>query len=393
MNQNMRKERMIILWEQYLAGRMSRAEKQELQELSHDPALQAHFEELVNASVEAYMPAGESHTDKTLHFEKVMAAASRNETGASIRRLPSMRRWWVAASMLFLLGSGLYFFLQHNKRNKPLVARSSTGTDLLPGRNGAILTLADGSQVELDSFKNGTVASQNGAQVVLANGQLSYDVTGNASTEIAYNSIHTPRGRQFHVQLPDGTGVWLNAASSIRYPTRFTGAERKVDITGEAYLEVTKDTKMPFFVNVNNQATVEVLGTHFNINAYENEGSLAATLLEGAVRVSKGAERVMLRPEQQAKIAQRITVENNISIDKVMAWKNGYFYFDHQDISSIMRQVQRWYDVEVVYESVPEKTFSGTIPRNVKASQLLKMLELTENVKFTIDNNKIIVRR
>lgn len=382
---------MIILWEQYLAGRMSRAERQELQELSRDPALQAHFEELVNASVEAHVPAGESHTDKTLHFEKVMVAAGK-ETVAPVRRMTPVRRWWVAASILFLLGTSLYFFLQ-NKNNKAQAGLATTKADLLPGRNGAILTLADGSQVELDSFKNGMVASQNGAQVVLANGELSYDVTGNASAEVAYNSIHTPRGRQFHVQLPDGTDVWLNAASSIRYPTRFTGAERKVDITGEAYFEVAKNTKMPFYVNVNNQATVEVLGTHFNINAYENEGSLAATLLEGAVRVSRGGEQVTLRPEQQAKIAQRITVENNISIDKVMAWKNGYFYFDHQDISSIMRQVQRWYDVEVVYESVPEKTFSGTIPRNVKASQLLKMLELTQNVKFTIDNNKIIVRR
>jgi transmembrane sensor len=208
-------------------------------------------------------------------------------TSPSTRRISFLRRYWVAASVLLLLGLGAYLWYQDNSQPQSLTSdNKNLPKNILPGRDGAILTLADGRQVVLDSLGNGVIAMQSGTEVVLQDGQLAYDPTESTSGEVAYNTMSTPKGRQFSLRLPDGTRVWLNAASSIRYPTTFVGTERKVELLGEAYFEVTKNINMPFRVNVNNRAQVEVLGTSFNVNAYEDEANISATLLEGSVKVA-----------------------------------------------------------------------------------------------------------
>lgn len=326
-----------------------------------------------------------------------------------VHRVHFLRRWGWAAASVIVLAAGASFWILHQRNTKP--ARTAVATaDIAPGRNGAILTLADGTQVVLDSLGNGVIAQQNGAEVRLQNGQLAYDARGEAVGAILYNTMSTPKGRQFQITLPDGTRVWLNAASSIRYPTVFTGRERRVEIAGEAYFEIAKNEKMTFHVNVNNRMDVEVLGTHFNVNAYDNETGINTTLLEGSLRITSGraadlavkdrglqGNAVVLKPGQQAQVpASRqmtsgIKVVNNADIDKVMAWKNGLFYFDGASLAEIMRQLERWYDIEVVYEKgVPAIDFEGKMTKDIPLNGLLIALERSD-VHFRIEGRRLIV--
>jgi ferric-dicitrate binding protein FerR (iron transport regulator) len=226
-----------------------------------------------------------------------------------------------------------------------------------------------------------------------SNGQLAYNTQNEKPTEVLYNTLTTPRGGQYQLVLPDGSKVWLNAASAISYPTAFTGSERKVEIKGEAYFEIAKNTAMPFIVKVND-AQVQVLGTHFNINAYSDEDAIKTTLLEGAVKVTKDAASTLLKPGQQAilgRSSNEIRVQENTDLDAVLAWKNGYFSFNQTDLATIMRQIARWYDVDIVYsDKVPERRFGGEIPRNTNAAEVLKMLEESK-VHFRIEGRKVIV--
>lgn len=341
------------------------------------------------------------------HITAAIALGEQTENIIPIRRPVSfLRRWWAAASILLLLAAGASFWFQQNKPDALTNTTSNVPTDIAPGKDGAILTLADGTEVVLDSLGNGLIALQSGAQVVLQNGQLTYDPTGESAGEAVYNTMSTPKGRQFSLLLPDGTSVWLNAASSLRYPTVFTGSERRVEIVGEAYFEVAKNTKMPFRVIVANKAEVEVLGTHFNLNAYGDESTINTTLLEGSVRVSsirvassnqlttkvhpgmKGDwPATILKPGEQAQIAvagsserkpfssQLIKVIHNADTDKVMAWRNGLINFDGLTFEEIMRQFERWYDIEVIYEGpVPDVQLRGEMTRGVTLNELLKNL-------------------
>ncbi|HWK02476.1 MAG TPA: FecR domain-containing protein [Puia sp.] len=316
-------------------------------------------------------------------------------------QLPFLRRhrWWaVAAALVLLLGTGTYSWFQQNRQSR--IARAKMLQDAPPGKNGAILTLSNGSQVVLDSLGNGVVAIQGSMQVVLKNGELVYDSKHQGSgistqqSDAAYNTMSTPRGRQFHVQLPDGTQVWLNSASSIRYPTVFTGRERKVEISGEAYFEVAKNAKIPFKVKINNNTEVEVLGTHFNINAYSDEASIKTTLLEGSVKVSLNNKTELLSPGQQAQVSDKdafIKVIKNADLTQAVAWKNGYFSFHEAKLEEVMRQLSRWYDMDVIYEGkVDDRHFGGNIDRSSTASQTLKILEESD-IHFRIEDKKIIV--
>lgn len=320
------------------------------------------------------------------------------------RRTHFIRRYWAAASILLLIGLGTY--LWYNNSSQPVqltVENKNLPKEILPGRDGAILTLADGTQVVLDSLGNGPVAMQSGTQVVLQNGQLAYNTTESISSEPSYNTMSTPKGRQFNLQLPDGTKVSLNAASSITYPTKFIGSERKVEITGEAYFEVAKNINMPFRVNVNNKAEVAVLGTHFNVNAYEDEGNISATLLEGSVKVTASRlvssnRHVILKPKQQAQIMQDgktiqpgIKVIKDVDIDKVMAWKNGAFNFTDISLKDAMKQLERWYDIEVAYEStVPNVELTGKMTRDVTLNELLKNLG-DLGVRCKLEGRRVVV--
>lgn len=300
-----------------------------------------------------------------------------------------LRRWYWAAAVLLLLGSGIYFVTrQPSKENITAQAK-----DIAPGRNGAILTLSDGSQIVLDSLRNGRIVSQQGSALTLQNGSLTYTPTGNMKGMMVYNTISTPKGRQFKVILPDETVVWLNAASSIRYPTQFAGHERKVFITGEACFEVAPDGNAPFFVNINQRAELQVLGTSFNINAYENEPQINTTLLSGSVKVIRGTQQAILRPGQQAAISQNISVIDDVNKEKIIAWKNGFFDFNEMDLHDAMRQIARWYEVEIIYtEQVPEQRLYGRISRDISLAGLIRGLNSTLGVDMQIRGGQLIIQ-
>lgn len=304
-----------------------------------------------------------------------------------------MRRTVAAAAVLVLLAIGGYFFFYCPPQHRASVAAAPLSrfkNDVLPGRDGAILTLANGQTIVLDSAANGELVKQGGAHVIKNGEQLLYSASGNRG-EVGYNTMTTPRGRQFQLTLSDGTAVWLNAASSITYPTVFAGKERKVAITGEVYFEVAPNKALPFEVQKDG-VTVQVLGTHFNMNTYDDEASLKVTLLEGAVRVTAAASTGLLAPGQQAQVKNNaIQVSNDVNVDEVIAWKNGFFQFRGAGIDALMRQLSRWYDVEVEYNKKVTDRFYADIPRNTRLSDALKALELTGAVQFGIEGKKIVV--
>jgi ferric-dicitrate binding protein FerR (iron transport regulator) len=310
-----------------------------------------------------------------------------------------------AAAAAVLLGIVAAVYLWLNPARRPLKDRQAIAAkqqpvhDIAPGGNKAVLTLANGTSVVLDDTQTGLLAKQGGTQVVKAgDGLLTYHKNQPVSGAVLYNTLSTPRGGQYQLVLPDGTRVWMNASSSIRFPAEFREKERNITLSGEAYFEVAQDAAKPFKVTVaasggRNGFTIDVLGTHFNVMAYEEEQTCSTTLLEGAVRIGSGGTYNKLLPGEQAKIDQRNTVKIvHPDMDEVMAWKNGEFLFNSYGIEKIMRQLSRWYDVEVVYEGkIPEGHFSGAVNRNNNISQVLKILE-AGGVRFLIEGRKLIVK-
>lgn len=300
------------------------------------------------------------------------------------------RRWLAAAAVVLLIGSGIYYLLNGKKGGEQVTTAASK--EILPGGNKAVLTLADGSTVELDSMqrilpRQGTASIANSS-----NGQLAYIARGN-ETAVIYNTLTTPRGGQYQLTLSDGSRVWLNAASSIRFPVAFTGNQREVGITGEVYFEVEKQAGTPFRVAIPGGTALEVLGTGFNVNAYKEETGMRTTLLSGAIRVTHNNATIMLKPGQQALLnkEQEIKVVNGVDTEAVMAWKNGLFNFSNASLQEVMRQLERWYNITVIYEGViPDRQFNGEIERGLQLSQVLTILRKSD-VNFRIEGEKLIV--
>ncbi len=298
-----------------------------------------------------------------------------------------------AAVVLVMLSAGLFFYKTQVNENT-LVATQ----DIAPGKNGATLTLANGQKILIDETSVGNIAAEAGVKISKTkDGQLVYELTGSNSVQLAYNTLSTSRGQQSQVRLPDGTVVFLNAESSLRYPNSFVQtAKREVELTGEGYFSVSKDKRHPFVVRARGQQ-IEVLGTQFNVNTYSNEQDIHTTLVEGSVRVSNAASKqsAVIAPGQQARISGASLAVVDVEVDDVIAWKEGYFTFNRQPLSHIMNDVARWYNVEVVFEqdSLKELVFFGSISRFDKVSRVLKLLEKTSDVKFEIKNNTIIVSK
>jgi ferric-dicitrate binding protein FerR (iron transport regulator) len=295
-----------------------------------------------------------------------------------------------AAILLFSMLSVLVIY----KVRKTPVNLVAQNHDLAPGGNKAILTLANGAKINVCAIQNGALTAQPGTQIIKQNGQLAYEVSANSnSTKISYNTLTTPKGGQYHLILADGTNVWLNAASSLKYPTAFTGSERVVELTGEAYFEVVHNSKQPFKVKTANQ-TIQDIGTQFNVNAYDDEEASATTLVEGSVKIYDAKRAMLIKPGQQYLLKSNsiAEVKSDVDIDEIVAWKNGMFQFDHADIKTIMRQISRWYNVDVEYQGqIPSSTYHGRISRNSNASAILKILQLS-GIDFTIEGRKIIVK-
>lgn len=311
------------------------------------------------------------------------------QTATQARRRKMIYRSLAAAMIVGMILSGLYLF-QSGKQQapQPLVLQHT----MAPGTSKAMLTLADGTVIPLDSARNGTLAKQGGTQIMNTNGQLSYKMNGNTAQEL-YNKVETPSGGQYQLTLADGSRVWLNAASSIRFPTAFTGKNRKVEITGEAYFEIAKQADHSFIVSVND-IDVKVLGTSFNIMAYSNEDAVRTTLVEGAVQLTHGSNSSLLKPGLQASLSAQDQqfVVTTADMEQTLAWKEGKFRFRNTNIKAIMRQLSRWYDIEVAYMGdVSDIDLTGVISRREDADKLFKALETTQRIHFEVKGNKVTV--
>lgn len=388
-------ENLLILIEKYQAGTATPDEKRLLDEWYYS---------FNDTQAELTVAEGQN--------EAQIAERMRNRLLASIytQNKPAKHRWQLsvaASAILVILTIGIYYGFVHGSSKQVLAKQENSPVtikkDVRPGGNKAVLTLADGSIIILDSASNGMLSQQGNSQVQkLDNGLLAYTVNGKQITEkdaAFYNTISTPRGGQYQVTLSDGTMVWLNAASSIRFPVVFAGADRKVEITGEVYFEVARNKNMPFKVKAN-ASEIEVLGTHFNVNAYNDEASIKTTLLEGMVKVTVptlagNQQPKFLQPGQQSSINKegRIQVFDDADTEEVMAWKNGRFQFKSSDLRSILRQIARWYDVDIEYKGNVDLHFTGQLTRNQNVSKVFEKLVLTDEVRvhFEVDGKKVIV--
>ncbi len=301
------------------------------------------------------------------------------------------KNWVVAASLVLAIGLGATYIV-----NKDLPAENQTAAllqekvEITPAVSGAILTLADGSQIVLDSLGDGQIAQQSNTTISNKDGKLIYNSQKGAST--VYNTMTTPKAQKYTLQLADGTKVWLNASSSIKFPTTFSGNTREVSITGEAYFEVSSDKKRPFIVESRGME-IEVLGTHFNVNAYDDEDMIRTTLLEGSVVITQSKKSKKLYPGQQAVVNNigDISLDKNVNLSQVMSWKNGLFYFENSSLQEVMRELSRWYDVDVVYnDGIPNRNFEGEIQRNLKLSEVLRILELNK-VNFKLEGRTVLI--
>jgi len=393
----------------YLNDELNDQEKQELEQwVDQSEEHQQFFRQLTGEDSLAAI-INEYETSKVLVYDQVKAAiAQERETKRKV--IPV---WWrsrrvaaVAASVL-LIGTAVVWWLQDKQENKVAPAPAVVAThDKQPASEGAILQLADGKEIVLDDARDGAIATQGSTQIVKDGGLLSYN-DNNQAGKVLYNTLSTPKGKTYKLELSDGSKVWLNAASSIRFPTTFTGWQRNVEISGEVYFEVKKDAEMPFRVTVDHRTTISVLGTSFNVNAYDNEAYVRTTLLTGSVKIEAWEQEergnsVLLKPGQQALVKNTqaaqsfgksgpITVVDNANIANVMGWKNGYFSLDDLTLEELMREVERWYDVEVVYEKgVPMKAFFGKVNRDLSLLDFMEGLK-DWGVRFRLEGNKLII--
>ncbi|MEN0053529.1 MAG: FecR domain-containing protein [Mucilaginibacter sp.] len=387
------KEEFLALYEKYMSGQCTPAEKEQLEAYRDEMKL-----------------ADEGWDDDEVMQDDVRTRIWQHLNDSRkvvpIRKAKVIRNRWLQVAAILLVTSLAWLFFTHGKKNQETGNVNLTANNgkksIVPGGNKAYLTLADGSQIILNDAKNGKVATQSGVKVSkTSSGMLVYQIAGLSSNNQAdvkpeFNTITTPRGGQYQVILADGTKVWLNAASSIKFPQVFTGKERLVELTGEAYFEVAKDKIHPFIVQAND-TRVQVLGTHFNVNAYADNNALTTTLLEGSVQMSSNNTMVKLLPGQQG-----VAVSNGAGIkvsladiQQTMAWKNGLFIFRDLNITEVMKQVARWYDVDIEYrdEDVKTNEFGGTISKYKNINELLDVMVLTRSIHYRIEGRRVIIMK
>ena len=299
----------------------------------------------------------------------------------------------IAAAVLIVIFAGTLLL----KENRPNIAVATSaikrrGNHLPPGGNRAMLILSNGTSINLSGIKNGTLASEKGVVINKnADGRITYGHDkGNSASANVFNTVLTPKGGQYQLVLSDGTKVWLNSASSLKYPVNFTAAKREVELSGEAYFEVAHNQRKPFLV-ISNGQTVQVLGTHFNINAYQDEQATKTTLLQGSVKVLTNGVSSKIKPGEQAMLKNGKLIVSEVDLDEAIAWKKGFFYFKDDNIKTVMRQLSRWYDVEIKYEGqIPEREFSGQMNKNIDASQLMHILSI-EKIHYRLENRTIVI--
>lgn len=400
----MQQHRISYLLEQYALQQISSEEETELWALLDESQ---HDEDVKNILLQL-MQSEQSfvETDRKKWEPVLSKVLAKEEEKKTISILPGRNQFtWkkmAAAAVIFLFaGTGLFYLLQNENSNTQVTVEKTTELKdvAAPNTVNATLTLSNGMTIVLDSAGNGILAQQGDVNVMkLSDGQIVYDPNSLKinKEEISYNTLSNPRGsRAVKIVLADGTKVWLNAESTLRYPTAFVSKDRRVDITGEAYFEVAHKDDMPFFVSVEGME-VEVLGTHFNINSYKEENLLRTTLLTGSVKVNKDEKSTIIKPGEQAQASRTNTNSIKITrpeLNEVMAWKEGRFSFNDRDLESIMREMARWYNVEVVYKDKITDRYTVNVSRDIPVSQLFKFIEMSGGVKFDIRNNIITVKK
>jgi len=378
-------EEMKSLFTKWMTGSGTKTEWERITAYVNEPSNEPELEKIMH---QYWQQMETSDLQPIVQWEEKCSQLlnkNREQTEAPVYELPARKRrnwnWTTAAAIIITIGIGTYLFIT-NSREKPSVTQKNpvpVQNDVAPGGNKATLTLADGSKIILDSAANGRIAEQGKTLIEKKGEQIVYTspVSRIPSVEMTYNIMSTPRGGQYQLTLPDGSQVWLNAESSITYPTEFTGNERNVTITGEAYFEVAKDKMKPFQVKAGNQV-IEVLGTHFNVNTYKDEETSNTTLLEGSVRLKTVHTSLILKPGQQGQLNPRnekLSLAANPDVEQVVAWKNGTFNFNGQDFATSMRQIERWYDIKVVYDGqIPKGTFLGAFDRTLNLSDAIELL-------------------
>lgn len=381
----LKNEKIEALAQKWLEGKLTPSEEQLFNEW---------YNRAIDKDAMLVSEEEDSETFKGRVFAQIKDSISKTALPGRLVVVGGKRRkmvWAAAAAVLIIMAAGVFRWINNYTSSTHVI--TSVVNDVLPGSTGATVTFSDGRQLVLDSTAKGLIADEKGSQVMLEQGHLSYQPTGDHATGEYYNTVSTPIGRVYQLTLADGTGVWLNAGSSITFPTAFAGNTRQVTISGEAYFEVAKDKFKPFLVQTGT-ATVEVLGTHFNINGYSNEPVITTTLLEGSVRMRQRSSSTLLTPGQQVQYdhtgdtAPQITWANT---EAVMAWKNGYFQFNDTDLKAVMRELSRWYDVTVQYEgNIPTKKIIGEISKNTNLSEVLQAFSYT-GIHFRIEGKTIIV--
>lgn len=377
----MKKKKVYSLIDKYKSGNVTEDERKELFDWYRSVANQ-----------DAEFPEDEHVVEHFMHNRLMVDTQALGKTRNN-------RGWLAAAAAIaVVLGVGLFYFIKkdpHSAENQ-LVHK----TEIRPGRNQAVLILADGSEVSLNDAIAGNISSQSGIKISrAAAGQIVYTVlpqamqsNGQVDTVTRYNTIKTPVGGQFKVVLSDGTQVWLNALSSLKFPLSFAAKnERRVSLAGEGYFEVKRNEQAPFKVSTAKQL-IEVLGTHFNVEAYPENAATKTTLLEGSVRIASGDHTVKLRPGQEAVLKENFEVAN-VQAENAVAWKNGLFRFEGENLEAIMTIVARWYNVKVVYESedIKRESFGVLSDRFANISTLLNSMEQTGGVKFRVQGSTVYV--
>lgn len=375
--------RLDELFHKLLSGSCTQQEKQELYALlatpEHDASLQRLLDDAIQATTE----------DKAVddeRSEEILSIILQAQPQPAKRRT-LYRTLTITAAAAAILALAIVTIRQVQPSTQTTTPVADVHSEILPAASGAILTLGNGQTIPLDSQGHGVIAQQGGAAVKLGKGTLAYDNV--QPGEATFNTLATPRGRVFRVTLPDGSDVWLNAASSLRYPTSFDRDERTVELTGEAYFDIRPVAGKPFRVKVAGKTEVQVLGTRFNVSAYGNDARIATTLLQGKVAVN----RKVLQPGEQAQLTIGAADMKIVTADtsQVIAWRNGMFNFDNADIREVMKQLERWYDIDVVYENgIPPLRFGGKMERGLTLQQIMRILAIS-NVHCRQEGRKLII--
>jgi len=401
----MSRQRLEYLFTQFFNKTASAEEKDEFSNYLKDPSNDEWLKELMLKAWEQMDHSGEFYNigQSEEMLNKVLNAhnAEAVESPQTKRRILSFSRVAAAAIVTVILGIGIYYWI-----NKSSVVPTpgqnhdmAVAAKVVPGSDKAILTISDGSAIVLDSLKDGELSVDGGTRVIKENGMVRYssgrkngDNIGNNIIE--YHTISTPIGGQYQILLPDGTKVWLNAASSLKFPLSFIGNKRIVDLKGEAFFEVKRNTKLPFIVKTNEGMEVEVLGTSFNVMTYDDEATIITTLVEGRVNIHKGNNEIQMLPNEQVVLnkSKNVLTKGEADVREAIAWKEGMFYFNNDDISSIMRKLSRWYNIEVTYKNdVPHGHYTGAIKRQSDIIKVFELLEMPGGIEFEMSNRNVIV--